>query len=115
MKEIIMYTTSTCPHCKTAKEYLNSKGFHYIEKNASVDPVARNEMAAKKLMGVPSFVIGDETIVGFDRQKIEALLDYTVEACPKCGQRARVPKGKGTVRITCKQCQNTFTLKTKTM
>lgn len=28
--------------------------------------------------------------------------------CPNCGQKLSVPKGKGTVRITCKRCGKTF-------
>lgn len=28
--------------------------------------------------------------------------------CPECGQRVRVPRGKGKVRITCPKCHNTF-------
>lgn len=28
--------------------------------------------------------------------------------CPNCGQKLSVPKGKGTVRVTCKRCGKTF-------
>lgn len=115
MKEIIMYTTSTCPHCKTAKSYLMERGYPFIEKNAQLDPVAAAEMRAKKLMGVPSFIIGEEAIVGFDARKIEAILDYTVESCPSCERRVRLPKGKGRVKVTCKNCSKAFEVETKKM
>lgn len=32
--------------------------------------------------------------------------------CPKCRQKLRVPKGKGTISITCAKCGNKFTKKT---
>ncbi|MGX8796821.1 glutaredoxin family protein [Fusibacter sp. JL298sf-3] len=115
MKEIVMYTTSTCPHCKTAKAYLQEKGYHFIEKNVQLDKAAAEEMRHRKLMGVPAFVIGEETVVGFDPAKIEAVLDYTVEACPNCSRRVRLPKGKGKVRITCKHCQEAFEVVSKKM
>lgn len=115
MKDIIMYTTSTCPHCVTAKQFLNERGFKYVEKKVDKDPVAQSEMQAKKLMGVPSFVIGSDTIVGLDKQKIEKLLDYTVETCPSCDQRTRVPKGKGKIKVKCKKCEEEFIVMTKTM
>jgi len=115
MKEIIMYTSETCPHCKIAKDYLQSKGFKYVQKNITSDPVARQELMAKQIMGVPAFIIGDESIVGLDRQRIEQLLDYTVEACPSCKHRTRVPKGKGTIKVTCKACAHQFVIKTQNM
>jgi ribosomal protein S27AE len=32
-------------------------------------------------------------------------------ACPSCGQKVRVPRGKGTVRITCPKCHQKFDAK----
>ena len=32
--------------------------------------------------------------------------------CPECGQRLRVPKGKGKIMITCPQCHTKFDRKT---
>ncbi len=32
--------------------------------------------------------------------------------CPKCGQRLRVPKGKGEITITCSKCRNRFDART---
>lgn len=32
--------------------------------------------------------------------------------CPKCGQKLRVPKGKGKINITCSKCGNKFIKKT---
>jgi glutaredoxin len=115
MKNIVMFTSSTCPHCKSAKQFLDEKGYKYVERNVQLDPLAQQEMVQRKLMGVPSFVIGDETIVGLDKHKIEALIDYTVEKCPECGQRARVPKGKGKVKVNCKSCGNAYVVLTKSM
>lgn len=115
MKKIILYSTSACPHCKTAKAFLMEKGYDFIEKNAQLDPAVAQEMRQMKMMGVPSFLIGDEVIVGFDPKRIEALLDYTVVPCPSCSRRARVPKGKGKVRITCKQCGHTYDIETEKM
>ncbi len=115
MKEIIMFTSSTCPHCKSARAYLEERGYKYTEKNVQLDPVARQEMMSRKMMGVPAFIIGDESVVGLDRAKIDALIDYTVESCPECHHRTRVPKGKGKVKITCKKCTNEFIVHTKIM
>ena len=37
--------------------------------------------------------------------------DYRFYRCEHCGQRLRVPKGKGSVRVTCPKCGNSFKTK----
>lgn len=32
-------------------------------------------------------------------------------SCPQCGQRLRVPRGKGKLRVTCTRCGNKFEIK----
>lgn len=34
--------------------------------------------------------------------------DYVHYKCPSCGQKVRVPRGKGKVRITCPKCHTRF-------
>jgi len=54
--------------------YLRQKGIDYEEKDVNVDAEARSEFLKRGLRGVPSFLIGDEVVVGLDKGKIEALL-----------------------------------------
>lgn len=37
--------------------------------------------------------------------------DYKYMKCPDCGQRCRVPRGKGKVRVTCRACHKKFEAK----
>ena len=37
---------------------------------------------------------------------------YKIFKCPSCSQKLRVPRGKGTVQITCRQCGAVFEKKT---
>ena len=74
MSKVTIYTSSTCPHCHTAKDYLTEKGVDFEEKNVGNDAEARKELIQKGYMGVPVIIVGDEEIQGFDKEKLEELL-----------------------------------------
>lgn len=71
MEKVKVYTSSTCPYCVMAKEYLAEKGVEFEEKNVQTDKEARQELMNMGYTGVPVVVIGDEEIVGFDKAKID--------------------------------------------
>lgn len=73
---------------------------------------AQQELRDMYIHGVPAFVIGNEIIEGFDSKRIEAALDYKVEKCPHCGQKTRIPKGEGKIRVACSKCGNKFETRT---
>ena len=75
MTKAIVYTSSTCPYCTMAKDYLEEKGVDVEERNVQTDAAARSELMEKGYAGVPVIVIGDEEIVGFDKAKLEKILD----------------------------------------
>lgn len=76
-----IYSTTTCPYCKMLKDYLMAKNVVFVEKLVDQDESARNEMSVESggFLGVPfSVVIKDdgtkETIIGFDKGKLEKVL-----------------------------------------
>lgn len=75
MQSVEIYTTPTCTYCRQAKAYFSQRGVPFVEKDVSVDRVAAVEMMRRSgQQGVPVIVIGDETIVGFDRRRIDQAL-----------------------------------------
>lgn len=108
MKKILMFTTETWPHCKSAKVYLREKGYPFEERDVNKDMEARNEFSRRGFQGVPAFLIGEDVVVGLDTAKIERLIDFKVISCPECKARMRVPKGKGKIKITCSKCKHVF-------
>jgi len=73
-----------------------------------VDQEAKALLQSSGIMGVPAFNIGGELVVGFDKEKIEELIDYSVIECEKCYSKMRLPKGAGKVRVTCQKCGHQF-------
>lgn len=74
MRNIKIYSSSTCTNCVAAKEYLKEKGYEYDERNISTDPEAKKELISMGYMGVPIIMIDDEVIVGFDKSKLDQVL-----------------------------------------
>jgi glutaredoxin-like YruB-family protein len=75
MAKVKIYSTPTCSYCKTAKEFFKEENIEYEEVDVSKDQAAAKEMVEKSgQMGVPVIIIGDEVLVGFDREKVEELV-----------------------------------------
>lgn len=73
---IKIYSTPTCPYCVNLKQYLTEKGFQYEDINVAEDKKAAQEMIDKtNQMGVPVAEIGDQIVIGFDKAKIDQLLN----------------------------------------
>lgn len=74
MDKVIVYTSNTCPYCTMAKDYLHEKNIEFEEKNVQTNSEARSELMAKGYTGVPVIVVGNEEIVGFDKDRLDTLL-----------------------------------------
>lgn len=74
MKNVVIYTSDTCTFCVRAKEYFKENNISYEEKNVK-DPTYRKELMAMGIMSVPVIKIDGETVVGFDEEAIEDLLN----------------------------------------
>ena len=62
----------------------------------------------RNIRGVPAFLIGDDLVVGLDKDKVLALVDHRLAECPNCKTKLRVPTNKGSIRITCPKCKHEF-------
>jgi glutaredoxin-like YruB-family protein len=74
-KQITIYSTPTCHFCQMTKEYLKEHGIGYTDYDVAHDLEKRQEMIQKSgQMGVPVIFIGDELIIGFDKEKLASTL-----------------------------------------
>ena len=75
MTEVTVFTTSTCPWCRRAKEYLAARGLSFREVNVERDAGAAQEMVgATGQSAVPVVKIGETWIVGFHPPTIDGAL-----------------------------------------
>ena len=62
--------------CRKTEEFLRTKGVQYTARNVADDEEAFAELERMGTMTTPVTVIGgEEMIVGFDRKKLERLLE----------------------------------------
>jgi glutaredoxin len=61
--------------CGKVKEFLSQKGVEFVERDVSQDAEALVELEALGVMTTPVTVIDGEVVVGFDRPKLEQLLE----------------------------------------
>ena len=78
-KTVTIYSTPTCHFCQMTKEFLKEKGIGYTDYDVAHDLAKRQEMIQKSgQMGVPVIFIGDEMIIGFDKERIASTLGVAV-------------------------------------
>ena len=74
-KRVVIYSLSTWPHCKKAKEYLSQKGVSYIEYDVAIHKERVKEMMQKSgQLGVPVILVNDDVLIGFNQSKLDKLL-----------------------------------------
>jgi glutaredoxin 3 len=72
---VVIYSASWCAFCHMAKQYLNSLKVPFKEIDVEHDHEAARELVDKTgQAGIPVLEIGGETILGFDRPKIDLAL-----------------------------------------
>ncbi len=74
-KNVTIYSTPTCHFCQMTKDFLGEKGIAYTNYDVAHDLEKRQEMIQKSgQMGVPVIMVGDELIVGFDKERLQSAL-----------------------------------------
>lgn len=74
-KSVKIYSTSTCPYCHRAKDFLKTHNIQFENIDVGANPEAGKEMMEKSgQMGVPVLDIDGQIIVGFDKEAIQKAL-----------------------------------------
>ncbi len=74
--DITIYSSPTCPPCFALKDFLDERGIDYTVYDVSQDQRKAQEMVQKSgQMAVPTIDIDGEIIVGFQKERLMALLE----------------------------------------
>ena len=77
-KNVTIYSTPTCHFCQMTKEFLKEKNIGYTEFDVARDLEKRQEMIQKSgQMGVPVIFVGNDMIIGFDKERLMTSLGVT--------------------------------------
>lgn len=75
-KNVVVYSTPTCSWCNTIKNYFKEHNIKFRDIDVSRDAKAAEDMVKRSgQQGVPQTTINGEVIVGFDKPRIDKLLD----------------------------------------
>jgi glutaredoxin-like YruB-family protein len=75
MKRVILYSQPGCPPCFAAKKFLAARNIPFEYKDVQADPSALRELVRLNSRSTPTIVVGDEVMIGFDPERLEALLE----------------------------------------
>lgn len=74
--KVIMFSTPTCSFCNIAKRYFREKGIRFTDVDVSKDQKAALDMQRRTgQTGVPVIMINNRPIIGFDKNKINSMLN----------------------------------------
>ena len=74
-KLVKVYTTSTWPWCRKAKDWLDANHIKYQELNVGTDQKAREEMVnITHQLAVPAIAIDGEYVIGFNEKALKEKL-----------------------------------------
>jgi glutaredoxin-like YruB-family protein len=75
-KRVTVYSTPSCSWCTTLKRHLDQNGIRYRDIDVSKDQKAAETKVRKSgQQGVPQTDINGKMIIGFDKNKINSLLE----------------------------------------
>lgn len=74
---VTLFTTRQCPACRQARGYLQQRGIVFQEVDVAKSQRAQKTLARLGTRSVPVILVGDTAILGFDRKRLDAVLQQT--------------------------------------
>ncbi len=72
---VVLYSQPGCAPCFAARTFLMSRKITFVYKDVQADPQAFRELMDLGSRSTPTLVVGSEVMIGFDPEKLAALLE----------------------------------------
>lgn len=72
--EVILFSASWCGYCDKAREYLEISQVDYLEVDVELDEIARMQFDRLGAKAVPTLIVGNHVLFGFNGEKISHAL-----------------------------------------
>ncbi|HEY8489670.1 MAG TPA: glutaredoxin domain-containing protein [Dehalococcoidia bacterium] len=77
--KVVIFVRPDCPACREAMAFFAEHHVPYDDRDVEFDPAALREMLQHDARETPTIVIDGEVIEGFDRHRLETILeDYGI-------------------------------------
>lgn len=71
---VVLYSQPGCAPCFAARNFLKSRNVPFEYKDVQADPQAFRELMDLGSRSTPTLKVGEEVMIGFDPEKLEAML-----------------------------------------
>ncbi len=78
--KVTLYSQSGCAPCFAARMFLQSRNVPFEYKDVQADPQAFRELMDLGSRSTPTLRVGEETMIGFDPARLEAMLAASTQA-----------------------------------
>lgn len=80
---IVLYAIPGCPHCAVAREAIRASGESWEERDPTSDPDTLRELLVNAASAtVPTILVGNRALVGFDQDRFDKMLVQAPFAAP---------------------------------
>ena len=73
-RKVTLLSAQWCGACQQAKAYMNSRNIAFVEWDIDQSDYARTKIKALGAKGVPVILVGQQTMVGFSPEQLDAML-----------------------------------------
>lgn len=74
-QKVVIYTSNNCERCEKVTSLLSNKGIPFEERNVSENASFFKKLKEMDIFGTPATFVNDTCILGFQKERLETLLN----------------------------------------